>query len=121
MAVRTAFTTRIPEQSSARYTAVLKDETGAVVPGSHLTTLTLEIRDEATGTIILAKQSILNVNRGAVDESGNLTVTFRSSDSAMVSEASVEETHIALVEWTSGVLSGAHEVAIYVTNMTDRP
>ncbi len=125
MAIRTVIPTRIAERTTPRISAVLKDETGAVIPGSALTALTLTLYLAGDLTQILNgrnKQNVLNANGVTVDAAGNLIWTSSAADHAFLSTAE-EEAHVALFEWTwaAGAKAGKHELLLYVTNLVGVP
>lgn len=97
----------VRERSSGRVTAVLQDETGAVIPSSSLSTLTLTLYDVATNTILNSRdaQNVLNANNVTVDGSGNLTWTVQPADHAVVStKPRARERHRGVFDftWTGG-------------------
>ncbi len=113
----------VNEKTTAKYTAVLKDENGATVGSSDLVTLTLTLYNKADGTIINNRnaQNVLNANNVTVDANGNLAWTLQPADNIIVSDSSgINETHVALFEATYGV-GGAnairHQVEIVVNNL----
>ena len=121
---RTVLTDVIPERTTQKFTAVIKDENGAAIPAASLTTLTLTLYalDGAqAGTVInsVDDMNILNANRGTVDGSGNLTLLFVPNDMAILDATLLEERHVALIEWTyaSGAKSGRHEIQFRVKNL----
>jgi hypothetical protein len=120
MASRTVISQTLPEQKTARFTALLKDELGVAIPSSSLNTLTLTLYNKKDLAIINSrnKQSILNTNGGTVDSSGNFTLTLTPSDMIVVRKVQAQEPHIALVEWTYGAgKAGGHELEFTVDNL----
>lgn len=112
------------EQTTARYTAQLKDETGAVVPAASIATLTLTLRNEADNAIINSRsnQNVLNMNGVTVDVSGNLVWTMDPADNAVIDATQATERHRATVKWTYGSgKKGNHEVEFVVINRGDVP
>jgi hypothetical protein len=122
MGVRTVITEEVAERTSARYSGVLVDETGAAVPAASLSTLTLTLFDENTNTVINSVDdiNILNADRGTVDAAGNLVVTLLPADNVIVTPTRVREPHVMLLEWTyaGGAKAGRHEVRFIVVNLT---
>lgn len=122
MASRTTLSDGVPEKTTARLTAVLKDEADAVVGSAALTTLTLTLYDERTGAILNLRnqQSVLNANGGAVDANGNLTMTLAVADNAIQNTDLKREMHVALFEytWSAGAKAGRYEIAFPVDNLT---
>jgi hypothetical protein len=112
----------VNEKVTARYSAIIQDETETALAGSNLQTLTLTLYDKATGTIINSRndQDVLNTNGVSVDGSGNVVWIMEPEDNAVVTATSKVEKHIALFEWTwdSGNKEGRHEVVLQVKNLT---
>jgi hypothetical protein len=110
----------VNEQTTARYTAKLVDETGAVVPGSTLSSLTLLLYDKATGQILNSRnnQNVLNMNGVAVDETGNLVWILSPSDNAIITDTLTTEVHVAVFtgRWGAGK-EITHDIAITVRNL----
>lgn len=122
MPVRTFLHEEVPEKSTFRYTCTLIDETGAVVPAASLTTLTLTLYNQDTALTIINSvngTSILNVDRGTVDASGNVAILLTPADGAMVDATKAIEHHVMLIQWTyaAGAKAGRHEVVIPVCNL----
>jgi hypothetical protein len=120
--IRTVMSAPVMEKKTARYTGIMKDETGAVIPAAALSALTLTIYcDNAAQTVILAPTNILNADRGTLDGSGNLAITLRedpSPDNALVDSALDAERHVLFIEWTkTNGRKGGHEVVYTVRNM----
>lgn len=111
----------INEATTGRYTATLYDETGTVVDGTGLTTLTLTLYDKATGTIINNRnaQSVNNTNGVTITSSGVLTWTVSYADTAMVGTRKVER-HVGVFvgTWSAGAKKFVHEVEMDVVNVT---
>ena len=109
----------VPQLTSARYTAVLLDQTGTPVPASSLSTLTLTLKDQASGAVINGRnaQSVLNANNVTVEASGNLVWSLQPADSPILNAELGTETHLAtfVAIWPSGRLN--HVVAIPVQNL----
>ena len=110
---------RVREKSSGKYTAVLKDETGAVIPASALTAITLTLYDLATNAIINNRdgQNVLNANNVTIDNSGNLVWSVQAADHALVRTSGRPlEKHRAVFEytWSSGTKQDWHAVEFQV-------
>ncbi len=111
----------VNEHSTAKYTAVIKDESDVAIAAASLTTLTLTVYKTSDDAIVNSRdgQDVLNDNNVVVDSSGNLTWTIQPSDS--VNSGNTElETHIALFEytWSGGTKRGSHEVTLLVRDIT---
>lgn len=115
------------ELTSARYTGVLKDENGGVVPDSSVDSITLTLYDAVTKSIINErdKQPALNVNNVTLDGAGNLAWLLQPADNVIVTDrrqvdvsTPLTEIHKAVfdVRW-SGSKRLLHEVWIKVTNI----
>lgn len=120
-------TFRVHERTTPRYTATLKDETGAVVPGSALSALRLTLYNLGSGAIINTRddQNVLGtstaVNGVTVSEAGLLTWDLDEADlaiqSARVPVGGVER-HVALFTWVyDGTRRGRAEEYFDVVNL----
>lgn len=113
------------QNSNAKYSCVLKDENGAAIPAASMNTLTLTLTDQATGAVINGRtnQSVLNVNGGTLDSSGNFAMTFGFADNPIVTAGSVAlgaiERHVALFKYTYNSSAGKeeHQVVIAVLRL----
>lgn len=119
MAFRFVVPDAIPETSTWRYTAVLKDHTGAAIAAAQLATLTLTLYNVDTLAIInsIDDMNILNANRGTVDANGNLAIVLIPADNPIVNTVLIEEVHRMLIEYTYGSNAGRHEVEFKVRNL----
>jgi hypothetical protein len=123
MPFRTVFAEVIPEKSSARITADLKDEAGAALGSAALNTLTLTLYNKADLAIINAVDgtNILNTGRGSISAGGTLTLTLDPADSPIVAtSAPLEEKHLLLLQFTygaGGAKAGRHEIEVTVRNL----
>lgn len=117
--MRTLISNAIAEKTTARVTAVLRDELGAGISAAQLTALTLTIYDIATGGVINSRNkiNILNANGGDVDSSGNLTYWMTPADNTIITPTKDFEDHCLLFEWSSGSKDGKHEVIVKVVNL----
>jgi len=115
----------VREKTTRRYTAALKDETGAAVGSGALSSLKLTLYNRADGSIINARnqQNVLNANGVVVDSGGNLTWTMEPADSPIVDATLSYEEHVALFEigWSSDAKKNNHEVIIRVENVNKIP
>ena len=113
------FTVR--EKTTRRYTAVLKDETGAAIGSGTLSSLKLTLYNKADGSIINTRnqQNVLNANGVTVDSSGNLTWTMDPADNPVIDAVKDYEEHVALFEigWSGDAKKNNHEVIIRVENV----
>lgn len=111
----------VRERTTRRYTAVLKDETGAVIGSGTLSSLKLTLYNRADGSIINTRnqQNVLNANGVTVDASGNLTWTMDPADNPIVDATLSYEEHVALFEigWSSDAKKNNHEVIVRVENV----
>ena len=110
------------EDSIAKYTAVIKDEDGAVIPGASLTGVFLTLyADDSAKTIINSRDGVTAYKASGeitVDGSGNLAFTFLAADNKIVDDTKEWETHTALFRFTwTGTKQGYHEVEILVENL----
>ena len=122
MAYRTIKPDPVPQHVTTRLRAVLKDETGAPVPGGQLSSLLLTVYSlDDLQTIVnsISQVNILNVGRGSVDNNGVLVVTLDGADNPVLDDTLELELHRALIEWTwaNGTKSGLHEIEFPVANI----
>lgn len=130
MPVRTVCPDLVAEGTSFRYTSVIYDEDGELIPSTDLLTLTLTIHldDQSLSPEVVNgvyQVDILNVGRGVVDTSGNLTLKLRPADNQILHPTALDETrierHVLSMEWTyltsDGIGRGRHEVLLNVKNM----
>lgn len=107
----------VPERATQRLTFTLKDETGAVIPGTSLTTCTFTLYDQATGVIVNSRNGVdVKAN---IDGSGLMTLILTPADGQILNDALTFETHVALFQWTynTGASRGEYEVALVVRNV----
>lgn len=126
------------ELESAVYTTVLSDESGAVVPGSSLTALTLTLYDTKSGSVINNRdhQNILNTNDVSIDSNGLLTWNLKPADNAILNPTTATspitingetyqgyETHAAVFHatWSGGNKAKSHQITIIVANLNKLP
>ena len=101
-------------------TMTLKDTDGVVIPSSAMTTITLTIKDQATGAVVNSRnaQSVFNVNGGTYHAtSGLLSIILTPSDTA-ISGAKAVERHGALIAFTyaSGAKADSFPFYLDITN-----
>ena len=106
------------EKTTALLTQTLTDETGAVIL-TGLTGLTLTLYEKRSRVVLNSRtaSNILNAN-GGVLAAGVLTLTLSAADNVLVSQDSVQEDHVALLEysWAAGAKFGKKEVTFIVAN-----
>ena len=111
---------RINEATTGRYAATMYDETGAVIDGTALTTLTLTLYDKRTNSIVNSRnaQSVKNANGVSVDSAGTLTWTIAKEDTVVVGTSQVER-HVAVFigTWDTGTKKFTNEVEFDVINL----
>lgn len=114
----------VPERATQKFTATVKDENGAAIPGASLTTLTLTLYETTTQQIINGRdaQNVLNANGVTVDSAGLLTWVMAPLDNQHLGLAR-PELHVALFEWTydSGNKRGQHEVGFSIIDSPFSP
>ena len=117
---------RVRENTSAVYTATLKDQDGTVIAAGSLDVLTLTLYNDKDGTIINSRseQDVLNANNVTVDSSGGLIWVVQPADNVIVDTSLVPgqiETHYALFAWTwdSSAKQGSHGVQIDVLQVDE--
>jgi len=118
----TTLSTHVSEKSTSLLSWVFKDHAGVAVSSANLTTVTVTLYDKATAAIINSRdgQSILNVNGGTADTSGNGTLKLGPNDNVIVTAARKQEVHVALIQFTynSGVDAGREELEFTVYNLS---
>jgi hypothetical protein len=111
----------INEQTSARYTATLVDETGAAIDGTALDSATLTAYDVATGTAIGARtaQDVKNANGVTISALGALVWTMTPADNAILGAAAIErKAAMFVLTWGgAGVKQCRHEMTWLVRNL----
>jgi hypothetical protein len=119
--MRTTLRTEIDERTTPIYTATIKDAEGMPIPLAQITTLTLTLFDNATGSIINGRsnQDILNTNGVVVEgTSGKLTWTMSELDTTIGNTASFYESRIGQFVWTyGGGKRGSHEILFTIRNL----
>ena len=113
------------ERTSVRYTAKLVDDNGDAISVNNLTAITLTVYDKKTGNILNSRdeQDVLNTNNVTITTAGDVEWIIQPADIAIVNANLVNETHIALFEWTwnSGTRVGKQEIELAVKNLTKVP
>ena len=112
----------INERTTARYTSgPLRDEDGAVVAGSTLSSATLTLYDEKTGAILNSRnqQNINNGNGVSIGDDGMISWLLVPADNAIVNQKLSVEMHIAVFDfrWDAGTSRAVHDVKILVNNI----
>jgi len=127
MVVSSSFTLEqcVNEGETSLYTATIKDENGAVIPGSSLDSLTLTLYTLEAQTIINSRdsQNILGANGGAVDGSGVLTMELNELDNAIINNTLDIEWREMLFKWTyaTATRTGRHVKSYAVRNLSKVP
>ena len=120
MGHKNIFTEIIPEKSSAKYTATLKDENGVVIPFATLDTLILTLYDLTTGNIINSRNAVnaLNANNVTLHATSGLLIYLMQPDDNKIIGTGLEEVHIILFQgaWSSGTKAVRHQIQITVSN-----
>ena len=115
---------RVEENSTAKYTALLKDESESAISLADLTTVTLTLYDKTKDSIINSRdgQNVLNANNVVIETGGVLIWTMQPADNAIIADklrSNAYEKHVALFEftWNSGNKSGKHELEYEVRQL----
>lgn len=112
----------VNEQSTAQYTGILKDETGASIPVANVGSLTLTLTNVATGAIINGRnaQDVLNQNQVTLDGNGRLTYTLQPADTAIQDATNDYETHRAtfICLFNAGAGKATWDVDILIRNLS---
>ena len=112
----------VRENSTAKYTAVLKDENDVAVPAANLNTFILTLYNLADLAIINSRddQNVLNANNVTVDSSGNVVWIMKQLDNPIIDDTLEYETHVGLFQFTyaTGTKGGNHEVHFLVENLS---
>ena len=118
----------ILEGETPRYTATVKDDTGAVLPAASLSTVTAKlyvVKADGTTQFIRGSsgsgQNVLNANNVTVSANGVVVWSLQVADTSLI-EALPFETHIALWEWSWPTSrAGKHELFITVKALGEVP
>lgn len=117
----------LAEETTVVFVIPLLDHLGAPIDPAGVATIVLTVYDQASGSIINAKDavSILNTNGGVLDADGVLTLELAPADNVLANPTDYHrEIHVALIEWTFGpgaTRAGAVELVFKVQNITQRP
>lgn len=110
----------LAERSTFKVPGRFMDETGAIIPVSALSSLTLTLYVKGNPAKIINsrnKQNVLNINGVTADEDGNFAWVMAPLDNAVMGNQEVE-VHVALFEWVySGSRENRIEIEISVANM----
>jgi hypothetical protein len=116
------FDTIINEGSTAKYTATLQDDAGAVLALTDVSALTLTLANVADGTIINSRdgQNVLNANNVTIDETGGLlTYILQPLDTAIQDQDESYETHRATFQCTyNGTSQKNWDVDFLIRNLS---
>ena len=99
-------THRFLEATTGEITGTLVDLAGVGVPVSQLTTLTLTLRNAATGAIVNGRnqQNVKNANNVTVGDTGptagQLVWAVQAADTPIIDAGAEQDLHDALFEWT---------------------
>lgn len=110
----------ILEETTAKFTAVVKDQNGVAVPASSLDTLQLTVYDQDTEVILRTTTNALNANGVTVDASGNLTWTLRPYETKISNlTIDVEDTEdkVALFEYSYSALKAGTLTNAFTTTL----
>jgi len=115
----------IAEETSRDISFVVKNSADQPVAGSTLTSMVATLYVKTSGSIINERdrQDILNINGGAVDESGVGILQLDPEDNVILEQTTKkEEDHELLIEWEeeSGQ-QGKHLIHLRVANLTKVP
>lgn len=113
------------ERESARLTGTVLDDQGTAIAAADLTALTLTLYDKKTENIVNSRdgQNVLNQNNVTVGSDGALVWTIQVADNVLVNSSDLNETHIALFEWSysGGGKSGKQEIELVVRSLKKVP
>jgi hypothetical protein len=101
-------TARYIAGATGKFTGTLKDADGTAIPNSNLLTLTLTLKDAATGATINSRsqQNVLGSaggtgqNNVTVDGNGALTWSIQTADTSIHTTNTSSEDHVATFVWT---------------------
>lgn len=118
----------ILEKTTPTLTAIMKDSSGAVIPGTALSALNLTyylLNDGPTYTIINSRnnQDVLTPSASGavtVDNAGNLKWVLQEADTAILTDTNKSEIHRAVFKFTytsaDGVKIGKYMIDFIITN-----
>lgn len=117
----TTFPEIVNEQSSAVYTATLKDENGTVIGSGAIDSLTLTLSNVADGSIINSRdeQDALNANNVTVSGGGVLVLTLQPADTAIIDPTQDFELHRATFQMQFNTVSFSNwDVDFMIRNLS---
>ena len=122
----------ILENTTAFWSGVLKDQTGAVIPSSALSALKLTHMVHDTSVLPYAvintrnQQNVLNTNNVTVDGAGLVTWEMLPVDNIIVDTTlthAQQEGHVSILEfeWNAGARKGKHVINTVITQLERMP
>ena len=101
------------------YRGVVQDADGNALGSGVISALTLSITDDQTGAVVnnVSATDILNTGRGALDASGNLTITLLAADTAILRAGDIKENRSLTIDFTYPGGVGRHRVIFTVVAM----
>lgn len=121
------FEIAINEDSTATYTAVLKDASGTVIPLASITSLRMTLIELGTGETVNGRenQNILNTNNVTYHSTnGTLTWSIQVADTEIVNPGTPigdRELHLATITATTATVQMHREILLAVLNMRSVP
>lgn len=106
--------------ASMQYTARLVDQDGVVVPASDLTSFTLSLVDDS-GEIVNSVDDIdiLNVDRGTVDNNGNVRILLTPADT-LLDSGITRAVRSLVMKWGFSLgRQGRHQVNFRIEALVD--
>lgn len=102
----------IKEKNSAKFSAVLYDESDAAIAKAAINTFTVTLYDKDTGTVINSRSAVDLYNSGAwtgssgmvatvADTTGACTITLTSTDNQILDTTKSAETHVLFLQLTT--------------------
>jgi hypothetical protein len=122
-ATRVLLRNEIPERTTPKLTATLRDQDGAPVAAASLDALSLTLFNDKTKAIVNGRNhsDVLNAGIGTINAQGVLTLAFTALDTAILDATLATELRVALIEWdwtvSSVPKSGKHEISFVVRNL----
>src|SRR5688572_24015206 len=98
-ATRVLLRNEIPERTTPKLTATLRDQDGAPVAAASLDALSLTLFNDKTKAIVNGRNhvDILNAGIGTINAQGLLTLAFSALDTAILDTTLATELRIALI------------------------
>ena len=115
--------TGVKEDSTFQITGIFKDEGGVAIPAADLNTAKMWLYDHLGAVINLRTAvDIKNAGPGAIDASGNLTLTLTPADNPIVGTGTeIVERHLLIIEWTwNAGAKKSHENIILVLRQDNK-